>query len=102
MFRCHVCGKTESRQELVSENFDIEGKPVRVANSGDGLPPLRRTDVQPRHHRASSARGMEKLNQSSRFRWTCSPISNSFWFLKSLTQFRSKLAKAELLVAHSI
>ena len=30
MFRCHVCGKTEARQELVSEVFDIDGKPVRV------------------------------------------------------------------------
>ena len=30
MFRCHVCGKTESRQELVSEVFNIEGKPVQV------------------------------------------------------------------------
>jgi YgiT-type zinc finger domain-containing protein len=30
MFRCQLCGKTESRQELVSEVFDIEGKPVRV------------------------------------------------------------------------
>ena len=30
MFRCHVCRKTESRQELVSEVFDIEGKPVCV------------------------------------------------------------------------
>lgn len=30
MFRCHVCGKTEARQELVSEMFDIEGKPVCV------------------------------------------------------------------------
>jgi YgiT-type zinc finger domain-containing protein len=30
MFRCHVCGKTESRQELVSEIFDLGGKPVRV------------------------------------------------------------------------
>lgn len=30
MFRCHVCGKTESRQELVNEVFDIDGKPVRV------------------------------------------------------------------------
>ena len=30
MFRCHVCGKTEGRQELVSEVFDIDGKPVRV------------------------------------------------------------------------
>ena len=30
MFHCHVCGKTESRQELVSEVFDIDGKPVRV------------------------------------------------------------------------
>jgi HTH-type transcriptional regulator/antitoxin MqsA len=30
MFRCHVCGKSESRQELVSEVFDIKGKPVRV------------------------------------------------------------------------
>lgn len=30
MFRCHVCGKTEARQELVSEVFEIDGKPVRV------------------------------------------------------------------------
>jgi YgiT-type zinc finger domain-containing protein len=30
MFRCHVCGKTESRPELVNEVFDIDGKPVRV------------------------------------------------------------------------
>ncbi|MBA5867446.1 MAG: YgiT-type zinc finger protein [Nitrospira sp. CR1.3] len=34
MFRCHVCGKTESRQELVSEVFEIDGKPVRV----EGIP----------------------------------------------------------------
>ncbi|HJT21370.1 MAG TPA: YgiT-type zinc finger protein [Nitrospira sp.] len=32
MFRCHVCGKTESREMLVSEVFDIDGKPVRVEN----------------------------------------------------------------------
>jgi YgiT-type zinc finger domain-containing protein len=30
MFRCHVCGKTEERQALVDEVFDIDGKPVRV------------------------------------------------------------------------
>ena len=30
MVRCHVCGKTESRQELVSEVSAIEGKPVQV------------------------------------------------------------------------
>jgi YgiT-type zinc finger domain-containing protein len=30
MFSCHVCGKTESRQELVSEVFDIDSKPVQV------------------------------------------------------------------------
>ncbi len=30
MFRCHVCGKTEGRQELVRAVFDIDGKPVRV------------------------------------------------------------------------
>jgi len=32
MFRCHVCGKTESRQELIHEVFDIEGRSVRVEN----------------------------------------------------------------------
>lgn len=32
MFRCHVCGKTEGRQKLVSEVFDIDGKAVRVEN----------------------------------------------------------------------
>lgn len=30
MFHCHVCGKTESRQELVSEVFEIDDRPVRV------------------------------------------------------------------------
>ena len=32
MFRCHICGKSESRQEFVSEVFDIDGKAVRVEN----------------------------------------------------------------------
>ena len=32
MFRCHVCGKTEGREKLVSEVFDIDGKTVRVEN----------------------------------------------------------------------
>ena len=32
MFRCHVCGRTEARQEFVSEVFDIDGKAVRVEN----------------------------------------------------------------------
>jgi len=32
MFRCHVCGKTKAREELVNEVFDIEGRSVRVEN----------------------------------------------------------------------
>ena len=32
MFKCHVCGSTESRTELVSEVFQIDGKPVLVEN----------------------------------------------------------------------
>ena len=32
MFRCHVCGNTKSREELVHEVFDIEGRSVRVEN----------------------------------------------------------------------
>ena len=32
MFKCHVCGSTESREELVSEIFHIDGKPVLVEN----------------------------------------------------------------------
>jgi len=32
MFKCHVCGSTESRTELVSEIFQIDGKPVLVEN----------------------------------------------------------------------
>ena len=28
MFKCHVCGSTESRTELVSEIFQIDGKPI--------------------------------------------------------------------------
>ena len=32
MFRCHVCGKSEGHEQLVSEIFDIDGKSVRVEN----------------------------------------------------------------------
>ncbi|MFZ5908786.1 MAG: YgiT-type zinc finger protein [Chloroflexota bacterium] len=32
MFKCHVCGSTESRADLVSEIFRIDGKPVLVEN----------------------------------------------------------------------
>jgi HTH-type transcriptional regulator/antitoxin MqsA len=32
MFRCHVCGSSEARNELVSEVFTIEGKPALVEN----------------------------------------------------------------------
>ncbi len=32
MFRCNVCGSTEARQEMVSELFMIDGKPVLVEN----------------------------------------------------------------------
>lgn len=30
MFKCHVCGSTEYREELVSEVFQIDNKPVLV------------------------------------------------------------------------
>lgn len=30
MFKCHVCGSTNAREELVSEIFQIEGKTVLV------------------------------------------------------------------------
>ena len=32
MFNCHVCGSTESVDKLVSEVFQIDGKPVLVEN----------------------------------------------------------------------
>ena len=32
MFKCHVCGSTEFREELVNEIFHIDGKPVLVEN----------------------------------------------------------------------
>jgi HTH-type transcriptional regulator / antitoxin MqsA len=32
MFRCHVCGSGEARQEMVSEVFQIGDKPVLVEN----------------------------------------------------------------------
>ena len=32
MFQCHVCGSDECHDELVSEVFQIEGKPVLVEN----------------------------------------------------------------------
>ncbi len=30
MFRCHVCGSTEAREDLVNEVFQINGQPVLV------------------------------------------------------------------------
>jgi YgiT-type zinc finger domain-containing protein len=30
MFKCHVCGSAEYREELVNEVFQIDGKPVLV------------------------------------------------------------------------
>ena len=30
MFRCHVCGSAEARQELVREVFDLDGRHVLV------------------------------------------------------------------------
>ena len=30
MFKCHVCGSTEYREEVVNEVFQIDGKPVLV------------------------------------------------------------------------
>ena len=32
MFKCHVCGSTESHTELVSEIFQLDGKPVLMEN----------------------------------------------------------------------
>ncbi len=32
MFKCHVCGSTRAHEELVSEVFQIDGKPVLVEN----------------------------------------------------------------------
>lgn len=30
MFKCHVCGSTEYREEVMNEVFQIDGKPVLV------------------------------------------------------------------------
>lgn len=32
MFKCHVCGLTERRRELVNEMFQVEGELVLVEN----------------------------------------------------------------------
>ena len=32
MFKCHICGSTRARNELVSEVFQVEDKPVLVEN----------------------------------------------------------------------
>jgi YgiT-type zinc finger domain-containing protein len=32
MFRCHVCGATQSRNEILNEVFQIDGQPVQVDN----------------------------------------------------------------------
>ena len=34
MFRCHVCGAIQSKQEFVAEVLVIDGKPIRV----EGIP----------------------------------------------------------------
>ncbi|TKS59088.1 MAG: hypothetical protein EWM73_03365 [Nitrospira sp.] len=40
---------------------------------------------------------MGRLSLSSRFRWTCSPTGNPFWFLESLTRIRRNQLVAETL-----
>ena len=32
MFLCNVCGSTEAKKELVTQIFDVNGKPVLVEN----------------------------------------------------------------------
>lgn len=32
MFKCHICGSTESHDKLVTDVFMIDGKPVLVEN----------------------------------------------------------------------
>ena len=32
MFKCHVCGSTRAREELISEVFYVNDKPVLVEN----------------------------------------------------------------------
>lgn len=32
MFKCHVCGSSEGRQEMVNEMFQVEGEFVLVEN----------------------------------------------------------------------
>jgi len=32
MFKCHVCGSTHAREELVNDVFQIDGRPVLVEN----------------------------------------------------------------------
>ncbi len=32
MFKCHVCGSTRANETLVTEVFQIDGKPVLVEN----------------------------------------------------------------------
>ena len=68
MFRCHVCGKTEGRQELVSEVVDIDGKPVRVEQIPATVclhcgEPLFSRDT------AEQVRCTGKPRRSSLFRW---------------------------------
>jgi hypothetical protein len=79
MFRCHVCGKTESRQELVSEVFDIEGKPARLSKFLQRSACIAANQCSPATQPSEfGAWFMEKRNLSSRFRWTYSPTGNPF------------------------
>ncbi|MBI3578911.1 MAG: YgiT-type zinc finger protein [Ignavibacteriales bacterium] len=32
MFKCHGCGSTESHRKLISQTFQVEGRPVLVEN----------------------------------------------------------------------
>lgn len=77
MFRCHVCGKTEGRQELVSAVFDIDGKPVRVEQIPATIclhcgEPLFSRDTTERVRRMVHG----KPRRSSPFRWMSLPIDS--------------------------
>ena len=77
MFDCHVCGKTERRQELMREVFDIDGRPVRVEQIPhlSALTAADRCSVEtPRNEFVAWCTA--RRTRSDPFKWTYFPTSN--------------------------
>src|SRR5947208_11114507 len=73
MFRCDGCGKTEGREKLVSEVFDVDRKSVRVENipatvcTNCGEPVFNRETTEKVRRMVHG-----ELSPSNPYKWMCS------------------------------